>query len=353
MISSSNEPKTDTPHPAHDTQVPTPDSRLPTPSATPARAWILRIAGTLIFVALLVWLDVTGVLSIQDVLATLARANPWLVGLSIAFYMPFLVVKSARWRLICIDMLMPLPWPDAWRIYAIGLAAGTFTPGQVGDVIKAWFLQRMGNPLGRSIGSSVLDRLFDVAGLAVLGLLGVVVYGQKFAGQTQVLLLIAAGCVFAVAFFAWAPTRLWLVGYVKRRLARLGLGGSGTPGESEWSLRPNTLVYVGLLTAASFAISVFRVWLLAAALGIVLGPLLVSGFVGLTTAAALVPVSVGGIGTRDAVAALALAQLGRPAAEAVALSSLILLLNLSQAIIGWVVWLRYRVDDRRQTTDDG
>ena len=90
----------------------------------------------------------------------------------------------------------------------------------------------------------------------------------------------------------------------------------------------------------SFVTATFRVWLLAGALGLWLGPLEVGGFMGLTTAAALVPVTVGGVGTRDAVAALALAQLGRPVAEAVALSWLILLLNLSQAIIGWVVWLR-------------
>ena len=344
MISSSHESKADTQPPTPSTQIPTPDSRLPGPSATPTRAWILRIAGTLVFIGLLIWLDVTGVLSIQEVLATLARANPWLVLLSIAFYVPFVAVKSARWRMLCIDMLMPLRWPDAWRIYAIGLAAGTFTPGQVGDVLKAWYLQRMGNPLGRAIGSSVLDRLFDVAGLDVLGFLGIAVYGQKFAGQTQALVFIALACLLAVAFFAWGPTRAWAVGQVRRRLARLGLSRSGTQGDSAWSLRPGTLLYVGLLTVGSFAVSVFRVWLLAAALGIVLGPLEVSGFVGLTTAAALVPVSVGGIGTRDAVAALALAQLGRPAAEAVALSSLILLLNLSQAIIGWVVWLRYRAN---------
>ena len=97
-----------------------------------------------------------------------------------------------------------------------------------------------------------------------------------------------------------------------------------------------------MLTAGSFLISIFRVWLLASALGLLLGPLEVSGFVGLTTAAALVPVTVGGVGTRDAVAALALAQIGRPAYEAVALSALILLLNLSQAVVGWLVWLRYK-----------
>ena len=102
------------------------------------------------------------------------------------------------------------------------------------------------------------------------------------------------------------------------------------------------MIYSVLLTIASFAISIFRVWLLAAAVGIVLGPLEVSGFVGLTTAAALVPVTVGGIGTREAIAALSFTQLGYDPAQGIAVSLLILVLNLAQAITGWVMWLRYR-----------
>jgi hypothetical protein len=99
---------------------------------------------------------------------------------------------------------------------------------------------------------------------------------------------------------------------------------------------------VALLTVASFAVSIFRVWLLAAALGVWLGPLEVSGYVGLTTAAALIPISIGGIGTRDVVSALALQQLGYPPEVGIALSILILILNFAQAIAGWLVWLRYR-----------
>jgi hypothetical protein len=68
----------------------------------------------------------------------------------------------------------------------------------------------------------------------------------------------------------------------------------------------------------------------------------VSGYVGLTTAAALVPVTVGGVGTRDAISGLALTQLGFPLPSALAVSALILLLNLAQAVTGWLVWLRYK-----------
>lgn len=311
------------------------------------QGWLPRVLGTLLFLALLIWLDLSGALRVGDILATLANANPWLVALSIGLYVPFLAIKAARWRAVCADMGMPLRWSDAWPIYSIGLAAGTFTPGQAGDLLKAWYLQRFGYPLARAVGSSVLDRLFDVAALALLGLLGIAVYGQRFAGQTTALVALALACLAALAFLSLRHTRAWAVNLVVGRLAKLSAVSSqqsadGTPRPAAWSLRSSTLVSVTLLTVASFATSIFRVWLLAAAVGPFLGPLEVAGFVGLTTAAALVPVTVGGVGTRDAVAALALAQLGRSPAEAVAISTLILLLNAAQAVVGWLVWLRYK-----------
>lgn len=313
-----------------------------------ARLWGLRLAGTLFFIALLVWLDLSGALPVERVWSAFSNADPALVALSIGLYVPFLVVKAARWRLLSADMMMPISWADSWRIYSIGLAAGTFTPGQAGDALKAWYLQRAGYPLGRGLGSSVLDRLFDVAGLAALGLLGVAVYGGRFAGQTPALVAWAVLGVLVVVFFAWEPTRNWVVSLVSRRLTRLGLVGQQGDVAPVWTLKPANIITASALTIGSFATSIFRVWLLAAALGVWLGPLEVSGFVGLTTAAALVPVSVGGIGTRDAVAALAFTQLGYSPAEGIAVSLLLLLLNAAQAVSGWLVWLTYRPASQAQ-----
>ena len=307
------------------------------------RNWSLRIGGTVLFIALLVYLDLRGDLPLEGIFRALGEANLLLVGLSIALYVVFLGVKAARWRLVAGDMGMPLTWGQAWRIYAIGLAAGTFTPGQAGDTLKAWYLQRIGYGLGRALGSSLLDRLFDVAALAVLGLLGVAAYGGIFVGQAPALIGLALLCVGMVAFFAYNRTRQWAVNLVARRLARIRGQGPGVGDQSaEWSIRSRTVAYITLLTVASFTVSIFRVWLLAAGLGVWLGPLEVSGYVGLTTAAALVPVTVGGIGTRDVVSVLVLRQLGYPPEVGVALSVLILVLNFAQAIAGWLVWLRYR-----------
>jgi uncharacterized membrane protein YbhN (UPF0104 family) len=319
----------------------TPDNSQATVSTSKSqtRSWLLRIAGTLVFVGLLVWLDIRGDLRLEDIFNTLKSANPLPVALSLLMYVPFLIVKAARWRMVSADMGMPVSWRQAWRIYAIGLAAGTFTPGQAGDALKALYLQRMGYGLGRAVGSSLLDRLFDVAALALLGLLGVAVYGGRFAGQVPALIGLTVLCIGVVAFFAYNRTRQWAVSLVTGILRKRGLGGS--VGSATWSLGRNTLVNAVLLTVASFAISIFRVWLLALGIAVVLGPLEVSGYVGLTTAAALVPVTVGGVGTRDVVSAFVFEQLGYAKEVGLALSALILVLNLAQAITGWLIGLRY------------
>src|SRR5688500_16548463 len=249
------------------------------------RTWGLRFAGTLFFLALLVWLSLSGALPLERLWSALTGADPLLVVLSIGFYVPFLIVKAARWRSLAADMRMPMSWADSWRIYSIGLGAGAFTPGQAGGALKAMYLQRAGYPLGRALGSSVLDRLFDVAALAALGLLGVVVYGGRFAGQAPVLIAWAVLGALAVAFFVWMPSRTWATRLVSRRLMRFGLARGQNEGEQGWRLKPSTVASASALTLASFATSIFRVWLLAGAVGIWLGPLEVSGFVGLTTAA--------------------------------------------------------------------
>ena len=91
-------------------------------------------------------------------------------------------------------------------------------------------------------------------------------------------------------------------------------------------------------TVASFAVSIFRVWLLAVAVGITLDAATLAGMVGLTTVAALVPVSVAGAGPRDAMTVALLAHLGYGAEQALALSALVLLLNLTNAALGYAVW---------------
>ncbi len=299
----------------------------PAARSTGRRDWLLRAGGLAVFLALLLLLEWRGTIKLEDVVRVLAGAAPLPVILSIAIYFPFVLIKSERWRGLSAAMGLPLRVGEAWRLYSVGLGMGALTPGQAGDLVKAWALARKGYPLGTAVWGSVLDRLFDVVALAPLAAIGVWIFGRAFVGDTA---LLVVGLVGVIGVMALVARRDLLVRVLPGRLKRLAAGQVG--------VGAGALLIAAGWTVASFAVSLFRVWLLAVALGITLDPAPLSGIVGLTTVAALVPVSVAGAGPRDAVLVALLARLGYGAEQALAFSALILLLNLVNAAVGYAVW---------------
>ncbi|MDQ2807325.1 MAG: flippase-like domain-containing protein, partial [Chloroflexota bacterium] len=331
----------------------TPNSTLNTQHSTlpqgGRRAWLLRGAGLVLLLALIGYLVWRGQLRPADIARVLGQANPTLVALSVGFYFPFVLIKSERWRVLARGLGVVMGMGEAWRLYAIGLGAGAFTPGQAGDLVKAWALQARGHRLGAAIASSVLDRLFDLAGLAPLAALGLAVFGADFGGGVGAVVLLSLAAVAAVIVVARRDVLLRMVG---RRSSGVrgqgsGVGGRGSDAEpnpqsltatqhstlnTQHSVVPsptqhstlNTqhLIVATAWTVASFAVSTVRVWLLAEAIGLRLDAAQVGGLVGLTTVAALVPVSVSGVGTRDAAMVALLGRLvpdpATAAAQAVA-----------------------------------
>jgi|GEM_PF-281743 len=334
-----------------------------------SRAWLLRAAGLGLLLALIAYLVWRGQLQPADIVRVLGQANPALVALSVGLYFPFVLIKSERWRVLARGLGVRMGLGEAWRLYAVGLGAGAFTPGQAGDLVKAWALQARGQRLGAAVASSVLDRLFDLAGLAPLAALGLAVFGADFGGGVGAIALLSLAAVAAVIAVARRDALLRLVSRRspvagRRSPARgqgsgvRGQGSDDSAGADPQSAIRNPQSAIELMqhsalstqhlaiaagwTVASFAVSTARVWLLAEAIGLRLDAAQVGGLVGLTTVAALVPVSVSGVGTRDAAMVALLGRLvpdpTTAAAQAVALSTLILGLNIANALFGYAVW---------------
>ncbi len=305
--------------------------------------WGLRIGGTVVFVLILIYVVVSNKLNLTKLLDILSHANWLLVLLSISLIVLFIGVKSGRWRAILQTYGINLSLGQAWRIYAIGLGAGQFTPGQAGDVIKAWYLKAMGYPLSAALLSTVVDRLFDVVMLGLLTLEGVIVFWQSMSGDLPIVIALIVGSAIGLVALGIRPVRERLWQMVMSRLNK-GKAADETAPAAEVLHHRRAFAIASLLTFASFAVSITRVWLLCFAVGLNIGPLQIIGINALTTAAALIPISVGGVGTRDAILVFIFGLLfpnTNYAEYAVAVSTLILLLNISNTVVGYAVWFRY------------
>ncbi|NWJ96241.1 MAG: flippase-like domain-containing protein [Chloroflexi bacterium] len=302
--------------------------------------WLVRLVGILLLLFFLWKLDLNPTKILDDLL----HANGWLVGFSVVLGFPLIGLKTWRWQVILRDLGMELSFGTAYRLYSVGLAAGSFTPGQAGDAIKAWYLRDMGYPLGAALVSIVLDRLFDIALLLLLAAGSILFLGTDFAGELPALLVLLGGTAAALLVFSIPTWRTWLIDFTLKLLLRRKAQKQGDSAlEAEESqavqqLRPVNFLPVFGSTLLATALVLFRVWLLALALDMNLTILQVVAVSSLATAVSLIPVSVGGIGTRDVTLVGILAKLGYAAEKAVSLSTLILLLNLVNLVAGYAIW---------------
>ena len=229
-------------------------------------------------------------------------ADPLWFLVACALSIPALALKALRWQEIVRALGLRLSFGESTGMYAAGMLAGAVTPGKVGDLAKAPLLAARGVPWSMGVAASLLDRVFDgvvVFGIGLTGLLALPgLPGRRAVAVTAVVaigLTIAAAAVFRGTFAkALRSTNLrwWLV-MVTTTLAAL----------------------VPYFASAYFC---------AVALKLPLGAIDVIAGAAVAAVLALLPVSVAGLGTRDAAFVVIFAQRGVGAEQAVALSSLIL-----------------------------
>ncbi|MFC1700642.1 lysylphosphatidylglycerol synthase transmembrane domain-containing protein [Patescibacteria group bacterium] len=80
------------------------------------------------------------------------------------------IVKSLRWRVILMSLEITISRISCLGLYWLGVFAGTITPGRLGEVIKVYFLKNKGHSAFRSFFSIILDRISDILVLLLFGL---------------------------------------------------------------------------------------------------------------------------------------------------------------------------------------
>lgn len=305
------------------------------------RRWLPRLLGIALSVVAI------AVVGPGRVVAGLRAANPWLVGIAAVAVFPLLAPKARRWQIVLADFGIALPWRDAFRFYAIGLWAAIVTPGQLGDGLKAWYVQSRGGNLAPALASVIVDRLFDVLMLLAAASVGVTIYGGAFGAQFVVVGALTVVTVFGIAVAARPSLRkrgaMLLPPALRQRLAKL----RWIAAVQDAHLSGGSLLRALGWSVASFAATLARIYLCFRAVDVRLSLPTFIAVVGLSSLAGLLSVS--GIGTRDWALIALLGREGIGHETALAASFLILFLNLTNIAPGLIAWYRDPVPLRTRT----
>ncbi|MDP8254605.1 MAG: lysylphosphatidylglycerol synthase transmembrane domain-containing protein [Candidatus Alcyoniella australis] len=298
--------------------------------------WSLRLIGLGLFAWIISRVDV------ESMGERLSTADPWLALWAVLVTVFVLAVKAWRWKLLLKSLGIEVEYREVLRLYALGWYGGAISPGQLGEFFRIIPLIRRGHPAQDAFLSSLLDRLLDLAMLVLLGLVALyVLLGVPLYWPLGIVL---AALASAIAMVVWMRTRgapLFLERWATRALSRLGEDNAERFRAHLANLikRPwSVLTVPALLSVLAAAIIALRAVLMGWSLGIdVAWYYLFLAGAG-ASLMAIVPISIQGIGTRDAAMILLLGAVGVEPEAALSFSLFFLALMLMHGLIGWLTW---------------
>ncbi|KAA0570358.1 lysylphosphatidylglycerol synthase transmembrane domain-containing protein [Azospirillum sp. Sh1] len=304
----------------------------------------LKALVSALLVALLLWR-----VDVAEVGRVLAVASPGLMALAGLLFFLMHVLNALKLRVL-------LPELRAGRLLAYTLVAQLYAlvlPGQLaGEAVKAYRLSRdegrgqgqgeIGG--GRIVSAVAFDKVTGIVGLLLLTGGGLAMQSARFGDGLLVGVgLVLAGLVAATVLLAWAPARALLLALLgwragpKREALLLGPLRRFLEAWRDQTRRPGRAL---LSVAGGIAVQVAAV-AGSQALGLAVGidqPFSVWGAVtGLMSVIVLMPVTVAGIGLREASLVGLLDLVGVPHAQSLALGFGILAFQVMVALLGAVI----------------
>ena len=188
---------------------------------------------------------------------------------------------------------MQLSFLIALRAVLMANVLNSFLPSKGGDVIKAGYLRQHGG-LTLGVGSVVLERLIDLLVLGILGLVGFFFSGVGWGLLAGVLLIGSVCGAFIVAL--WLPVdRLPFPDGIRKKIFELSRFFR------LWVRCPAAVAQTVCCSLGVWSAAALTVCCLVSAFDLPLGWPVAYALFPLCVIAGLVPVTVSGVGTRDAV----------------------------------------------------
>ena len=326
-----------------------PESRAPEELPAGGRR---RLVSTLVKLAITaaLYVAVFYKTDVDKIWARLQAVSPGWVVLGVLVYAGGQWLSAWRWWLLLRPVRLDVPYLRMVAFYFIGMFFNIFLPTIVGgDAVKAILLTRETGAPARSTMSVFMERnvgLFALLTIATAAAFVAPPVEVRGFNLLQLTLLVFAGFVAANIALANRPAYR-LVDYLVAMtpLARIrsraaSLYEALVPyRESRWR------GLIAAATAQSFlfqAVVILVVFLNAKALGLSVSVPALAVFVPLISLAGMLPVSVNGLGIREALYLLLFGRIGVPADAAVLMAFLYFAVTLAASLPGGVVYALQR-----------
>jgi hypothetical protein len=303
---------------------------------------LLPILGIGIFILIFLKLD------INKIFNEIIKVNLFYIFLAFVLTLFSLLLQTFKWYIIARFQKIELPFLDAFELNLISLFYGFLTPARVGGVVRAEYMKDYKNGgVGKGLSNYSLDKILDLASIFFL----VVVFSFSFGNIINKwffyysLILLVLLIVSLVLFLDKERSRN-ILGVFYRRILPQRLKESAKKGfYSFYKDIPKKRYFILFFIINLLAwVSLYLVsYVIGIALGIEISFIYYLVILPIGTLVSLIPISISGLGTREAVMISLFGLLNVAGTKVFSMSLLnIFIAGVIPSIIGSFLIFKYR-----------
>ena len=282
-------------------------------------------------------------IDIPTLLTTVFEIPPLPTLILFLSVIPITVLKGARWKVIAEGLGLKLGTKEATEGICLSHLANLVIPGSFGDLIRVPYMKHKGNRVDKSIISILLDAIIGSVVPFTIGILAIALILEVNI-TIEAFLLTGIWVVGGYAFYRILRATLW-TRFMQARLNRLMK--EGIRGRSFFTL-PSMLTSIGgrrfaisiVLASLLFILYIAQAYVLALALGMAIDWIYLTFTLGLTILMTAIPVTIQGLGIREGVLLFMFTRLFIDPILIVSFSLILMVINLTPAIVGFAIWIR-------------
>ncbi len=260
-----------------------------------------------------------------EIIAAITKISVWSIIIAISIMLTLFILKILRWHYILHNLDIKISILKTTELVLIGAFGASITPAKIGDVVRAYYLSKWtGTKETTSFFSAILDRVVDLICIGFFALLAIPFFVTQLEGVTRWSL--AAGLILIFAF-----TMLMFNSHIIRKIVTLLVKIRNRKERSKQEIveendvvlddsRPVKIIneYYSNLTffkARNYLLLIILTFLFWMLLGLQVSVLIssmaetqltfqslltITGIMSIAAIVSLVPISISGIGIRDA-----------------------------------------------------
>jgi uncharacterized protein (TIRG00374 family) len=291
------------------------------------------------------------------------RADPLLLLAAVGLSIFTGILKGWKWQAIMRAEGLHFPVLKCIEVFFIAFFLSILTPGRIGEVARTIYFK--GTKPEKILPSVVVDRALDIIILFVLTIASAIAFAMLF-GKNVIpieVLAIVALLLVAVIFLFSKPAIIraifrplfHLIVPEKFKLRARAMFDSFYDSMRKYRQKKRLIFFSVFLGIVAWLLSILCAYILLPALGITEIPFYYTFLVlPIITLVALIPISITGLGTREATVIFLFAIYGVSVEQSVAFSIVFLFVGyISAAVIGLVLFMMHPVDFKKALSSAG